>query len=186
MEATVNNAEKTSLKQLRVSFFLQSSICTFILYYKQIRSKGPSINDVASLEGGRGAKLTIWGDMRGVGVKENPTSSIQDWQITIFFENAIYFNLETDFSLTFEIVTTMQKDSLLDLIFGSCFGSSFESSFGSSFGFLFGFLFGPFESPNRSPFGSFSLFFYLLKVLVSYISVLHNFGFGKVSPAKQL
>ena len=26
----------------------------------------------------------------------------------------------------------------------------------------------------------------LLKVLVSYISVLHNFGFGKVSPAKQL
>ena len=26
----------------------------------------------------------------------------------------------------------------------------------------------------------------MLKVLVSYISVLHNFGFGKVSPAKQL
>ena len=38
----------------------------------------------------RGAKLTIWGDMRGV-----------DYN---FFENAI-FNLETDFSLTFEIVT---------------------------------------------------------------------------------
>ena len=28
--------------------------------------------------------------------------------------------------------------------------------------------------------------FISLKVLVSYISVLHNFGFGKVSPAKQL
>ena len=27
---------------------------------------------------------------------------------------------------------------------------------------------------------------FALKVLVSYISVLHNFGFGKVSPAKQL
>ena len=26
----------------------------------------------------------------------------------------------------------------------------------------------------------------LLNVLVSYISVFHNFGFGKVSPAKQL
>ena len=49
-------------------------------------SKGTSINDVASLEGGGGAKLTIWGDMRGVGVKENPISSIQNWQITIFFE----------------------------------------------------------------------------------------------------
>ena len=36
---------------------------------------GPSINDVASLEGGGGVKLTIWGDMRGVGVKENPISS---------------------------------------------------------------------------------------------------------------
>ena len=62
---------------------------------------GPSINDVASLEGGRGAKLTIRGYMRGVGVKENPTSSIQDWQITSFsfiLLNAIYFNfLETDF-----------------------------------------------------------------------------------------
>jgi hypothetical protein len=51
------------------------------------------------------AKLTIWGNMRGAGGKENPTSSIQDWQITIFFfffENAIYFNcLETDFGSSF-------------------------------------------------------------------------------------
>ena len=38
--------------------------------------------------------MTIWGDMRGVGVKENPISSIQDWQITIFFENAIYFKFD--------------------------------------------------------------------------------------------
>ena len=44
--------------------------------------------------------MTIWGDMRGV-----------DYN---FFENAIFFNLETDFSLTFEIVTTMQNNSLLD------------------------------------------------------------------------
>ena len=29
--------------------------------------------------GGGGTKLTIWGDMRGVGVKENTISSIQDW-----------------------------------------------------------------------------------------------------------
>ena len=55
-------------------------------------SMGPSINDVASLEGGRGAKLRIWGNMRGVGVKENPISSIQDWQIMIFFE--MYFNFD--------------------------------------------------------------------------------------------
>ena len=45
--------------------------------------------------------MTIRGNMRGVGVKENPKSSIQDWQVMIFFfffENAIYFNcLETDF-----------------------------------------------------------------------------------------
>ena len=42
----------------------------------------------------------IWGGMRGEGGKENPTSSIQAWHITIFFffEIAIYFNcLETDF-----------------------------------------------------------------------------------------
>ena len=26
-----------------------------------------------------GVKLTIWGDMRGVGVKENPISSMQDF-----------------------------------------------------------------------------------------------------------
>ena len=33
----------------------------------------------------------------------------------IFFENVLRFCcLKTDFSLTFEIVTTMQKDSLLD------------------------------------------------------------------------
>ena len=63
-------------KTAQSKFFLQSSICTFILYYKQIRSKGPSINDVASLEGGRGAKLTIWGDMRGVGGKKNHNLSI--------------------------------------------------------------------------------------------------------------
>ena len=37
------------------------------------------------------------GRYEGVGVKENPISSIQDWQITIFF-NVIYINcLETDF-----------------------------------------------------------------------------------------
>ena len=46
--------------------------------------------------------MTIWGDMRGVGVKEKPISSIQDWQITIFLMQS------------FEIVITMQKDSLLD------------------------------------------------------------------------
>ena len=40
--------------------------------------KGPSINDVASLKGGRGVKLTTWGDMRGVGLKENSILSIQD------------------------------------------------------------------------------------------------------------
>ena len=47
--------------------------------------------------GGRGAKLTIWGDMRGVGVKKDPISPIQDLQITFFFMQS------------FEIVTTMQK-----------------------------------------------------------------------------
>ena len=37
--------------------------------------------------------------MRGVGVKENLTSSIQDWQIMIFnffFENAILFWVEME------------------------------------------------------------------------------------------
>ena len=45
---------------------------------RTIFGKGPSINDVASLEGGGGVKLTISGDMRGVGVKENPMLSIQE------------------------------------------------------------------------------------------------------------
>ena len=53
--------------------------------------------------------------MRGVDVKENPILSILDRQIMIFFENVLQC-LKTDFSLTFEIVTTMQKDSLLDLL----------------------------------------------------------------------
>ena len=46
--------------------------------------KGPSINDVASLEGGRGGQIDDMGRYEGVGVKENPISSIQDWQIVIF------------------------------------------------------------------------------------------------------
>ena len=46
----------------------------------------PSINDVASLEGGGGVKLTIWGNMRGVGVKENPISSIQNWPLQFFLK----------------------------------------------------------------------------------------------------
>ena len=56
---------------------------------------GPSINDVACLEGGRGVKLTIWGDMRGVGVKENPISSIND-KISCFGTSFLVFG--TSFS----------------------------------------------------------------------------------------
>ena len=50
-------------------------------------SKGPSINDVASLEGGRGwVKLTIWGDMRGVGGQRKSnivTSRLTDYDFFI-------------------------------------------------------------------------------------------------------
>ena len=60
--------------------------------------KGPSINDVACLEGGRGVKLTIWGDMRGVGVKENPISSdfmnISRLCFQILLQNEMWFNYE--------------------------------------------------------------------------------------------
>ena len=45
-------------------------------FNSQSRPMGPSINDVASLEGGGGVKLAIWGNLRGVGVKANPISSI--------------------------------------------------------------------------------------------------------------
>ena len=51
----------------------------------EICTKGPSINDVTNLEGRRGAKLTIWGKMRGIGVKENPISSIQDFFSFLFY-----------------------------------------------------------------------------------------------------
>ena len=53
--------------------------------YKLIWPKGPSINNVASLEGGRGGRIDDMGQYEGVCLKENPISSIQDWQIMIFF-----------------------------------------------------------------------------------------------------
>ena len=57
-------------------------------------------------------------------------------RLQFFFENAIYFNLETDFSLSFEIVTTMQKkilfwmsslDPVLDHLLDPLFDSFFDS-----------------------------------------------------------
>ena len=50
-----------------------------------IYRKGPSINDVASLEGGRRGQIDDMGRYEGVGVKENPISSIQDRQIWTSF-----------------------------------------------------------------------------------------------------
>ena len=76
---------------LRHETSLLSTPLPFWTYFITL-GKGLSINNVASLEGGRGAKLMIWGDMREVGVKENPISSIQYWQIMIFFENVLIFH----------------------------------------------------------------------------------------------
>ena len=59
----------------KVRFFFTLGTCrdvkipglfTHEILYTYKRDMGPSINDVASLEGGGGGKLTIWGDMRGV------------------------------------------------------------------------------------------------------------------------
>ena len=48
--------------------------------------KGPSINDVASLEGGRGGQIDDMGRYEGGRCQKNPISSIQNWQIMIFFK----------------------------------------------------------------------------------------------------
>ena len=66
--------------------------------------------------GGGGAKLTIWGDMRGVGVKKK--SDIVNSRLA-----------DSDFLLqSFEIVTTtMQKGSLLDPVLDSVLDLLFDS-----------------------------------------------------------
>ena len=52
---------------------------------KDQKRKGPSINDVASLEGGGGGQIDDMGRYEGGRCQKNPISSIQNWQIMIFF-----------------------------------------------------------------------------------------------------
>ena len=54
----------------------------------EIADMGPSINDVASFEGGRGVQIDDIGRYEGGRCQKNTISSIQD-----FFENVTYFNV---------------------------------------------------------------------------------------------
>ena len=62
-------------------------VSAYSIFCSSIRTPGPwgpSINDIASLEGGRGGQTDDMGRYEGVRVKENPILSIQDQQIIIF------------------------------------------------------------------------------------------------------